>query len=620
MTPSARRRLFLLGLALVAAGGAVVAIGLNVFGPRPPEDGFPSARFTDVTETAGIRFRHVSGAAGEKLLPETMGSGVAVLDFDGDGRPDLFFVNSRPWPGDPHPPVGRPTQALYRNRGDGTFEDVTAAAGLDVELYGLGVAVGDFDNDGWPDLFITAVGGNRLFRNVGGKRFEDVTAAAGVGGPCIWPAVEFERHAGEIPFPSSAAWLDYDGDGKLDLFVCYYVSWSPAIDLGVKAMLPGGKRAYVPPQQFDGAQCQLFRNIDGTRFEDVSASAGVHVTESAGAGRAPRPVGKALGVVVCDPDGDGWPDLVVANDTVRNFFFHNVPAPDGSRRFEEVGMPSGIAYADGRPRGGMGIDAAEIHPGFFAVLIANFSDEPNSLFKLARTRPIQFHDAAEQAGLAAASRAPMKFGAVFLDYDLDGRLDLFTANGHLEPDIAAARPGQSYPQPAQLFRNTGVPDRLLVPVPSSGPGGSAFPAVVGRGCAYLDYDGDGSLDLIVTENNGPARLFRNENRTGHHFLRLWLVGDGQRTNRDAIGAEITVEAGGRTQRWYVSPTRGYLSQSERTATFGLGTAARVERVTVRWPGRHGRTQEWRALAAGATYRLTEGIAEPVRIVPGDVGP
>lgn len=613
MTPRVRRRL-LLGLGIAAAVG--LAFAVPYYRP-PPADGdeFPPARFTDVTAESGIRFRHASGATGKKLLPETMGAGVAVLDYDGDGRPDLFFVNGRPWPGD----SGRATQALYRNRGDGTFADVTAAAGLDVELYGMGAAVGDFDNDGRPDLFVTAVGGNRLFRNLDGTRFTDVTATAGVGTPAAWPAGDFDRHAGEVPFPSSAAFLDYDLDGRLDLFVCQYVTWSPAFDLGVRAVLPGGRRAYVPPQQFDGAQCQLFRNLDGARFEDVSAAAGVHVTEAAGEGRS-RPVGKALGVVVCDPDGDGWPDLVVANDTVRNFFFRNGAAADGTRRFEEVGMSAGIAYADGRPRGGMGIDAAEVRPGELAVVIANFSDEPNSLFRLARRGPVQFHDTAAEAGLAAESRPPMKFGAVFLDYDGDGRPDLFTANGHLEPDIAAARPGQSYPQPAQLFRNTGRADGLFVPVPRSGPGGSAFPAVVGRGCAYLDHDGDGDPDLVVTENNGPARLHRNDNRTGHHFLRLELVGDGRATNRDAIGAEVTVEAGGRTQRWYVSPTRGYLSQSERAATFGLGPAARAERVTVRWPGRHGRTQVWRGLAAGTTYRLAEGVAEPGRAVPGDRRP
>ncbi|MBY0514199.1 MAG: CRTAC1 family protein [Gemmataceae bacterium] len=580
---------------LVALLVVVGVLGYGAFVTRPTSCQFPNdppVRFTDVTAAAGLHFRHVNGATGRKLLPETMGSGVAVLDYDGDGRPDLFFVNGRAWPGEQGTGA---TQALYRNRGDGTFEDVTAAAGLAVALYGMGVAVGDVDNDGRSDLFVTAVGGNRLFRNVDGKRFEDVTAAAGLG-PDQWPATsaeEFYRRSEPLSFPSSAAFLDYDGDGRLDLFVCEYVTWSPAHDLGVKAVLPGGKRAYVPPQQFTGAHCRLFRNVDGKRFEDVSAAAGVQVTDAGG------PVGKALGVVVCDPDGDGWPDLVVANDTVRNFYFRNVPDPAGGRRFEEVGTAAGVAYADGRPHGGMGIDAGEVHPGVFAVLIANFSDEPNSLFRLDRANPVRFHDAAPATGLAGASRSPMKFGALFLDYDLDGRLDLFTCNGHLEPDIAAARPGETYPQPAQLFHNTGEYDRLFVPVSPE----PAFPPIVGRGCAYLDYDGDGDLDLVTTENNGPARLLRNDSAAGSHFVRLRVVGDGVRVNRDAIGAVVTVEAGGAAQTRYVSPTRGYLSQSEVILTVGLGPATRVDRVTVRWPGPGGRVQVWENLTADATYRL-----------------
>jgi enediyne biosynthesis protein E4 len=559
----------------------------------------------DVTERAGIRFRHVNGATGQKLLPETMGSGVAVLDFDRDGKPDLFFVNSRPWPGEAKPGTP-PTQALYRNRG-GTFEDVTTTTGLDVPLYGMGVAVGDYDSDGWPDLFVTAVGGNRLFRNVNGKRFEDVTDASGLGSGWSWPSesgAEFARRAEPIDFPSSAVWLDYDGDGKLDLFVCYYVTWSPAYDLGVMAVLPGGKRAYVPPQQFSGAQCRLYRNLGG-RFEDVSSIAGVQVSEPGEPGRT-RAVGKALGAIVCDPDGDGWPDLVVANDTVRNFFFHNVPGSNGTRVFQENGLYAGIAYADGRPRGGMGIDAAEIAPATQAVVIANFTNEPNSLFRLLVANPVRFVDVASETGMSGPSRAAMKFGAVFFDFDCDGRLDLFTANGHLEPDIATAQPGQTHAQPAQLLRNTGAASAQFVAAVGPG-GGSAFPPMVGRGCAVLDYDGDGRLDLVVTENNGPARLFRNESPDTNSYVRFVLTG-AKGTNRDAIGAEVTIEAGGLTQRRYITGSRGYLSQSDCAAYFGLGSAAKVDRVTVRWPGRTGKGREWRDLTVGTTHYLIEGEA------------
>jgi hypothetical protein len=588
---------------LVAAALCALAAGawlaLRPPAPVSPRDEEPPIRFADVTEQAGIHFRHVNGATGRKLLPETMGSGVAVLDFDRDGRPDLFFVNGRAWPGDPDPAGTRPTQALYRNCGNDTFEDVTARAGLAEELYGMGVAAGDFDGDGWPDLFVTAVGGNRLFRNVEGKRFEDVTEAAGLGG-AKWPngpAEEFARRAEPISFPSSATFLDYDGDGKLDLFVCNYVAWSPAHDLAVAAVLPGDRRAYVPPQQFAGAQCELYRNVGG-RFENVSAAAGVQVSEPEGPDRAPRAVGKSLGVVVCDPDEDGWPDVVVANDTVRNFFFHNEPGESGGRVFREVGLFAGLAYADGRPRGGMGIDSGEISPGTEAVLVANFTNEPNSLFQRVNRSPLHFTDVAPEVGLAGASRSAMKFGALFADFDNDGRLDLFTANGHLEPDIALAQAAQSYRQAGQLFRNAGTRTDLFAAV------AHALPPMVGRGCAYLDYDGDGKLDLVVTENGGRARLFRNESPGANNWIRLSLAGDGN--NRDALGAAVTVEAGGLVQRRYLTGSRGYLSQSELVLTVGLGAAPKADKVTVRWPDKDAATQTWTNLGAGKTHTLKRG--------------
>jgi hypothetical protein len=449
--------LWLAGGFIIAAGLGIAAYSLGWFRPKPaayvpPEVGpartreavpVPAVRFTDVTEAAGLRFRHVNGAAGQKLLPETMGSGVAVLDFDGDGRPDLLFVNSRPWPG--RESAGTPpTQALYRNQGDGTFADVTAACGLAVSLYGMGAAVGDYDNDGWPDLVLTAIGGNRLFRNEPGgphvRRFTDVTARAGVGGPDTWPTGSFEaflKRSEPLAFPSSATFVDYDGDGRLDLFVCHYVTWSPTIDQAIDARLTGLGRAYVPPTSFEGAQCALYRNRGDGTFADVSEPAGVRVTEREGTDATARlrPVAKALGVVQCDPDGDGWPDLVAANDTVRNFFFHNVPGPDGTRRYEEIGLSAGVAYAEGRARGGMGIDWGEYRPGRRAIVIANFANEPNTFLGVDDPKRLLFSDAALSVGLAGPSRGPLKFGAFFFDYDLDGRLDLLTCNGHLEPEI-----------------------------------------------------------------------------------------------------------------------------------------------------------------------------------------
>ncbi len=389
-----------------------------------------------------------------------------------------------------------------------------------------------------------------------------------------------------VPFPASAAFLDYDGDGKPDLFVCRYLTWTPAGDLAVNAALPGGGRAYVPPQQFPAADNVLYRNRGDGTFEDASEAAGVRVRDGG------QPVGKALGVVVCDPDRDGWPDLVVACDTTRNLFFKNVAAPNG-RRFEEAAMPAGLAYADGRPRGGMGIDAAYLDPDRLAVLVANFTNEPDTLF--VASAPGRFADAALPAGLAGPSRAPMKFGALFLDFDLDGRPDLLTSNGHLEPDIAAARPGESHAQPAQLFWNAGGQIGFL-PVGADRAGPDLFRPLVGRGCAALDYDGDGDLDLVLVGNGGPARLLRNDGTDANRALRLDVP----------PGSEVTVESAGAAQRVYATPPRGYLSQSEAVLTIGLGAAASAARVTVRWALPTGGEAEFAGLAAGGVWHLRPG--------------
>jgi enediyne biosynthesis protein E4 len=595
-----RPRYLLIVLVPLLIAGIGVGLWFAFNKPPLPLETFP-VRFVNVTERAGIHFRHFNGATGQKLLPETMGSGVAVIDFDGDGLPDLLFINSRSWPGQVTPKHHRPTPALYRNKGDGTFEDVTAAVGLDVEIFGMGVAVADYDNDGWPDIFITAVGGNKLFHNIKGKRFEDVTVASGLGIATRWPtgsSEEFLKTADAISFPSSAVWLDYDGDGLLDLFVCNYLTWSPAEDLGVQAVLPNGVRAYVPPTQFRAADCTLYRNLGG-RFEDVTAKTGIRIEENG------APVGKALGVCVCDPDRDGWPDIIVACDTTRNLFFHNIPTKEGGRTFEEIGLMANVAYAEGRPRGGMGIDSAEILPDTFAVAVANFSNEPNTLIQLRQIKNLGFTDIAFSSGLAGPSRAPMKFGAMFFDARLDGRIDFFTCNGHLEPDIASAQSGQTYPQSAQLFLNSGDATQMWQLATPEQIGSDLFKPMVGRGCAYLDLDGDGALDIVTTENGGPARLFRNENTTGNNWIALKLIGNGKTTNRDAIGAEITLEAGGKVQRKYITTARGYLSQSDIVATFGIGVATVVDRATVRWPGKDGKVQTWRGLEVRKRHELRE---------------
>jgi hypothetical protein len=568
---------------------------------KPRAINLPNVRFTDITAQAGIRFVHANGAFGKKLLPETMGSGVAFLDYDGDGRQDLLLVNSCYWPGHEDRDKPAPTLALYRNRGDRTFEDVTVAAGLNVTLYGMGVTVGDFDNDGWPDLFVTGVGGNRLFRNVpdgkGGRRFVDVTAQAGdLAKANSWPAGgAFINHEAPVNFASSAAFVDYDNDGKLDLFVCNYVTWSPRFDLGQGFTLAGREPAYGPPRAFPGTHCTLYRNLGEGRFEDVSARAGIHVTDPKG-----HSLGKALGVIVCDVDGDGWQDILVANDTVRNFFFHN----QRNGTFRERGEETGIAYAEGSARGAMGIDWGEYRPGHNAVCIGNFAFEPNTLLRLEDPQRLLFSDVALIEGLAGPSLVVLKFGLFFFDFDLDGLLDLLTCNGHLEPAIQQVQAGQTYQQPVHLYWNTGGRPTFEPMTPlQAGP--DLFRPLVGRGCAFADIDGDGTLDVVVTENGGPARLLRNEGGTGNHWIRLALEGDGKRTNRSAIGAHVTLTAGGKVQHREVTSARGYLSQSELPVTFGLGKATSVERVEIRWPGRNGGTQILTSLAIDRAHAIRQ---------------
>jgi enediyne biosynthesis protein E4 len=562
----------------------------------------PAVAFIDVTDKAGIGFRHVNGATGRKLLPETLGSGCAFIDFDGDGHQDLLLVNSRPWPGfDKGKPL--PTMAFYRNQGDGSFVDVTREVGLDVPLFGMGVAVGDFDNDGLPDIFITAIGGSRLFRNTRGKdgqhRFIDVTATAGdLSASASWPTAAgdaFYAWDRPVAFPSSAAFLDYDKDGLLDLFVCNYVQWSPTFDLAQGFTLNGRGRAYGPPQAFEGTHCQLFRNQGDGTFKDVSRRAGIEVLGVLG-----RPIGKALGVVIADLDEDGWPDIVVANDTVRNFLFHN----QGNGTFKERGQESGTAYADGRPRGAMGIDWGEFRPGKSALWIGNFANEPDTLFRLDNAKSLLFSDVALAEGIAGVSHLPLTFSLFFFDYDLDGRADCLTCNGHLEPDIKSVRSEQDYKQAATLYWNTGSTP-AFEPVTAKEACAALFQPLVGRGCAYAGIDGNGTLDVVLMENGGRARLLKNAGGTGNHWVRLVLEGDGQRCNRSAIGARVVVTAGSLVQKSEVRASKGYLSCSELPLTLGLGKATRVDRVDIHWPGRDLPVQVLTDLAADKVHVIRQ---------------
>jgi len=568
-----RRSLWVIGAGLVLA----LLIHLGVRSPRPaapvkeavvqaplPQDAPPvapaAAPFRDITRASGIDFVHRNGAYGEKLLPETMGGGVAVIDVRGDGGADLVFVDSGSWPWRGGR-SGAPMLALYLNDGKGRFRDATAGSGLDtVRLYGMGIAVGDFDNDGFDDLVVTGVGDVRLLRNLGGSgRFEDVTRAAGIeSAPEDWY--------------TCAAFVDTDNDGRLDLFLCRYVRWSREIDRAIDFRMTGIGRAYGQPTSFEGTSPRLLRNQGNVRFADVSERAGLRVLNPA----TGKPVAKSLGVLPVDVDRDGWIDLVVANDTVRNFLFLNRQGT-----FEEVGIKSGLAYdVNGNARGAMGIDAAYYrNDAQLAIAIGNFANEMSALY--VGGADARFDDQAIVSGIGPATRRALTFGVLFLDYDLDGRPDLFHANGHIEDEINKVQASQQYAQPMQLFWNCGERcPQVFVEVPPAERGALAR-AIVGRAATYADLDGDGDLDLVVTQIGGPALVLRNDQAHGNHWLRVRLEGAGG-INRDAIGSWVEVIAGGVARREQVMPTRGYLSQVERTLTFGLGTATRVDRLTVHW--------------------------------------
>jgi enediyne biosynthesis protein E4 len=540
--------------------GLLLTAGLRAWAGT---DEIPVAKFTDITQAAGITFVQNNGAYGEKLLPETLGGGVAFFDYDNDGHQDLLFINSTWWPG--HVPAGQAptTMALYHNDGRGHFTDVTAGSGLDVSFYGMGVAIGDYDNDGLPDVFITAVGGSHLFHNDGQGKFHEVTAEAGVGGSADG-------------WSTGAAWIDYDNDGKLDLFVCNYVQWSPEIDRAKSYVLPNIGRAYGPPRNFAGTFPYLYHNDGHGHFRDVSASAGVQIKDPA----TGLPLAKSLAVAPVDVDNDGWIDLVVANDTVPNFLFHN--EHDGT--FKEIGARSGVAYdAYGLVRGAMGIDSARFrNDDTLGIAIGNYANEMNALY-VAQRDSLLFADEATKEGVGPASQKLLKFGLFFFDYDLDGRLDVLTANGHLEPEIHRVQSNQLYRQPAQLFWNRGDSKGMgFLLVPPQKCGADLFQPIVGRGAAFADIDGDGDLDVVLTQVGGPPLLLRNDQNLGHHWLRLKLV--GTKSNRDAIGAWIKVRVGGHTLSRQVMPTRSYLSQSELPVTVGLGNTDKVDSVEITWPG------------------------------------
>jgi len=525
----------------------------------------PGFRFVDVTESAGIQFQHNSGAYGGKLLPETLGSGCAFLDYDADGWQDILLINGMDWPGHKRQ---HSTLRLYKNNRNGTFTDMTKAAGLDVEMYGMGVAVGDYNNDGFPDIFITCVGQNRLFRNTGKGTFVDVTRVSGLGA----------RQA----FSTSALWFDYDRDGLLDLFICNYVRWSPEHD--VFCSLDGKHKSYCTPEAYRGNTCWLFHNRGDGTFEDVTATSGIFDSSS-----------KSLGVAMLDYDQDGWPDLLVANDTQPNKLYKNLR----NGRFKDVAVEAGLAFStEGKARAGMGVDVADFeNSGNPGIAITNFDNEMIGLYRA--VRPGTYDDISIAAGVGLPSKNTLGFGCAFLDVDLDGALVLLIANGHIEETVRNIHGNVGYAQAPQLFLNEG--GGKFRDVAADVDAGFSQPKV-GRGLAYGDFDRDGNLDILLTTNNGPAYLYRNENVVGNHSIRFHLV--GTKSNRDAIGALVRMSGNGQTQSRVVKGGSSYLSQSELPVTFGLGKHAAIERVQIEWPS--GAKEEFKNLDAGRSYQIAEG--------------
>jgi enediyne biosynthesis protein E4 len=547
------------GACLLAAAVAVIALAASV---APHE----AVRFTDITQSAGIHFRHNSGRAGKKYLPETMGSGAAFIDYDNDGWPDIILINGKDWT-----PRGRRSLcALYHNNRNGTFTDVTAGSGLDIEMFGMGVAVGDYDNDGRDDIYITALGGDHLFHNEGGGKFRDVTQAAGIQ---------------NASFGTSAAWLDYDRDGKLDLFVANYIQWKPESDLWCS--LDGATKSYCTPESYKGTQSKLYHNVGNGRFEDVSAKAGVG-----------DPTSKSLGVTVLDYDNDGWPDLFVSNDTQPNKLYHN----QRNGTFREEGLAAGVAFGeDGVARGAMGVDSGDYdRSGRAHLLVGNFSNQMLGLYHNEGNG--LFVDEAPSSAVGRASLLSLTFGVFFFDYDLDGYPDLFAANGHIDEEIGRVQPKIQYRQPPLLFRNLG---NGKFENASASVGEQFQRPMVARGAAYADIDRDGDLDLLITTNDGPAYLYRNDLSNGNHWITIRTV--GSKSNRDGIGAVVRIESRSGKQWNMVRSGSSYCSQSDLALTFGLGSDTLVSSLELEWPS--GAKQRFTNLAANQflTINETQGI-------------
>jgi hypothetical protein len=529
--------------------------------------------FTDVTDASGIQFLHRHGGSGMKYLIETMGAGVCVLDYDGDGWPDLYEVQSAPLPQAPADPLLH--AVLYRNNGNGTFTDVTAKAGVGNERrYGMGCAVGDVDNDGDPDLYVTNFGPNALYRNNGDGTFTEIGRKAGVDNP-LWG--------------TSAAFADFDRDGRLDLFVANYLDFTLAKhkrcgEVARKLV------SYCHPDAYDGVPDVLYRNNGDGTFRDVTREAGIWTTE-----------GKGLGAIWVDYDQDGDPDLYVANDSVRNFLFRN----NGDGTFSDVTLFSGTGYSEeGRPQAGMGLAAADADgDGRVDLFVTNLSNETNELYR--NNGDGTFTVATNRAGLGAPSLLFVGFGTDFLDADNDGDPDLYVTNGHVMDDIEQYSDTITYRERDLLFDNVGG-GRFR----ERGAAAGAFfgSADVGRGVAILDYDRDGRLDVALSRNGGRARLLRNDSAGTNHWLGVRLR--GTRSNRDGIGTWLDLTSGGKT---FAQERRGgssYESASEGIVHFGLGGDASPVTLKIRWPS--GLKESFRDLATDRVVTLEEGAGAPLR--------
>lgn len=519
-------------------------------------------KFVDISKQAGIHFTHYNGAEGKKWLPETIGSGCAFADLDGDGWADILLLNGKDW----KPSGSRHFPALYRNNHNGTFTDITKGSGLDIQMYANGVAVADYDNDGLPDVYITAIDGDRLFHNEGHGHFKDVTASSGIH---------------NANFGTSSAWFDYDRDGKADLVVANYVQWSPQTD--IRCSMDGKTKSYCTPEVYKGESLKLYHNLGNGRFEDVTKKTGLENSTS-----------KSLGIVVFDFNGDGWPDLFIANDTQPNKLYRN----NKNGTFTEQGVEAGVAFAeDGTARGAMGADAADYdRSGRPHLVVGDFSKQMMALYH--NDGSGLFTDVASSTAISRATILDVTFGTVFFDYDLDGYPDIFAVNGHIEPDISRTAPDLHFKEASLLFHNNG---HGSFDNSSDSVGPDVRCPIVGRGVAYADFDHDGDLDIVVTENNGPARLLRNDGGNRNNWLNVTLT--GRRSNRSGLGAVVRIESASGKQWQTVHSGSSYCSQSALALTFGLGHDRTISKLTVEWPS--GQTQHFENVPVNRFIKIDE---------------